>query len=436
MIHVVSQGETVAQIAARYGVSEARLRYDNQIEDVLQLVVGQALLVLIPEQIHQVSEGETLEAIAAAYGTTVRQIVQNNPFLTEEGQLYAGESLVIRYQREEGEAPGPAPFLGGYAYPFVEPYVIDQSLPYLTGMYLFSYGFTENGELVLPADPTYLLDRAGQLGAGTVLVLTPLTEEGVFNSALVSSLVNDREIQEVLADNLLREMEEEGYGALDVDFEFVEPADRDAYVEFVDFLRGRMNAAGYTVSVALAPKYSDEQGGVLYGGIDYRGLGEAADSVLVMAYEWGYTYGPPMAVAPLNQVRRVMDYAVSRIDPAKICLGIPNYGYDWPLPYVRGTTQARVVGNVEAVELAADTGSEVRFDEAAQSPYFSYREGGTEHVVWFEDVRSMTARFRLITEYGLRGAGFWNLMKPFRACWLLWNQMFGGGEQGGEGEWE
>ena len=344
MIHVVSQGETVAQIAARYGVSEARLRYDNQIEDVLQLVVGQALLVLIPEQIHQVSEGETLEAIAAAYGTTVRQIVQNNPFLTEEGQLYAGESLVIRYQREEGEAPGPAPFLGGYAYPFVEPYVIDQSLPYLTGMYLFSYGFTENGELVLPADPTYLLDRAGQLGAGTVLVLTPLTEEGVFNSALVSSLVNDREIQEVLADNLLREMEEEGYGAL--------------------------------------------------------------------------------------------DYAVSRIDPAKICLGIPNYGYDWPLPYVRGTTQARVVGNVEAVELAADTGSEIRFDEAAQSPYFSYREGGTEHVVWFEDVRSMTARFRLITEYGLRGAGFWNLMKPFRACWLLWNQMFGGGEQGGEGEWE
>ena len=93
-----------------------------------------------------------------------------------------------------------------------------------------------------------------------------------------------------------------------------------------------------------------------------------------------------MAVAPLDQVRRVVDYAVSRIDPAKIDLGIPNYGYDWPLPYERGVTRARTLGNVEAVELASATGSQIQFDPVAQSPYFRYEREGVEHVVNIEDV--------------------------------------------------
>ena len=75
-----------------------------------------------------------------------------------------------------------------------------------------------------------------------------------------------------------------------------------------------------------------------------------------MTYEWGYTYGPPMAVAPLPNVRRVLDYAVTEIPPEKICLGIPNYGYDWPLPYRQGETQAQSLSNQEAVAAAVAYG--------------------------------------------------------------------------------
>lgn len=64
-----------------------------------------------------------------------------------------------------------------------------------------------------------------------------------------------------------------------------------------------------------------------------------------------------MAVAPLNMVRRVAEYALTQIPKEKIILGIPNYGYDWPLPYVRGTTKARTIGNVEAVQLAISHGA-------------------------------------------------------------------------------
>ena len=207
---------------------------------------------------------------------------------------------------------------------------------------------------------------------------------------------------------------------MDIDFEFILASDRNAFVDFVAYMQQSIGALGYPVSVALAPKTSDTQQGLLYEGKDYRRLGEVADYVLVMTYEWGYTYGPPMAVAPLNKVREVIEYALSVIPAHKIHLGLPNYGYDWKLPYVRGETAAETLGTVEAVQIAIHNGVDIEFDEVAASPYYRYTDGnGDLHEVWFEDVRSCNEKFSLIEEYGLRGFSCWQIMQLFRAGWLL-----------------
>ena len=211
---------------------------------------------------------------------------------------------------------------------------------------------------------------------------------------------------------------------MDVDFEYILAEDRDSFTDFVAKIAQGLHEIGRQVSVALAPKQSAGQKGLLYEGKDYGGLGAAADYVLLMTYEWGYTYGPPMAVAPIFQVRKVLDYAVTEIPTDKIRLGIPNYGYDWKLPFERGVTKARTIGNVEAVQIAIEKNAEIFFDERAMSPYFHYWENGEEHEVWFEDVRSMQAKFELIKEYGLNGAGYWQIMRLFRANWLLLDWQF------------
>ncbi len=131
-----------------------------------------------------------------------------------------------------------------------------------------------------------------------------------------------------------------------------------------------------------------------------------------------------MAVAPINQVRRVVEYAVTEIPASKIDLGIPNYGYDWPLPYERGTTKAATINNVQAVRIAIEQGAEILFDNVAESPYFTYTADDIEHEVWFEDVRSLLAKSRLMEEYGLRGCGYWQIMQWFRANWLLLQDQF------------
>lgn len=131
-----------------------------------------------------------------------------------------------------------------------------------------------------------------------------------------------------------------------------------------------------------------------------------------------------MAVAPIQKVRQVVDYAITRIPPSKIDLGIPNYGYDWPLPYVQGVTRATSIGNLEAVQIAVENNAVIQFDPVAMTPWFTYEKNGIQHEVWFEDVRSYQAKFALINEYGLRGAGFWQLMRPFLPGWLLLSGTF------------
>lgn len=368
MIYVVKPGDNVDAIALENNISVNELIYDNQIEYPYALAVGQALYI-------------------------------------RETAPEAGRSITVN----------------GYAYPFINENILEETLPYLTYLSIFSYGFTAEGALIPPLiDPQFMIDASNENNTSPILTLTPLDESGRFNNNLISSVVRNDDIQLILIDAILAELTSKGYAGVDVDFEYILSEDRDYFTTFVARMTNILNESGYTVSVALAPKTSADQQGLLYEGKDYAGLGAAANSVLLMTYEWGFTYSIPMAVAPINKVRQVIEYAITEIPSAKIDMGIPNYGYDWPLPYEKGVTRARTIGNIEAVNIAVRYGAVIQYDEIAQTPYFNYTdEQQTEHEVWFEDVRSMQAKFGLISEYNLRGAGYWQIMRLFRANWLL-----------------
>lgn len=144
-----------------------------------------------------------------------------------------------------------------------------------------------------------------------------------------------------------------------------------------------------------------------------------------MTYEWGYLFGPPMATGPLNSIRQVLDYGVSAIDPNIILMGIPNYAYDWPLPFIQGETQAEALSNIEAIERAAFYNVTIQFNEQAQAPFYYYTaENGIAHVVWFDDARSMDAKFRLVNEFNLAGVGYWQIMDFFPQSWIVAHTLY------------
>ena len=404
-IHVVQKGETLFTIAQQYGVSARLLQKLNQAPTDGTLVPGQTLVVLLPERTHVVRRGDTVWSIAREHGISTRELYQNNIFLQGQGALIPGEELILSLQdvHREGSLG-----VNGYAYPFINGDLLRQVLPYMTYATPFTYGIGADGGLVALRDEG-ILAAAGQYSVLPWMHLSTMTEEGRFSSARAEALLG--QIKEIL--------KEKGYGGLDMDFEYIRPELGAAYAAFVDRLRRELNPLGCSVLVALAPKTSAGQRGLLYEGHDYAALGRAANGVLLMTYEWGYTAGPPMAVAPLDKVRQVVDYALTEIPAEKLFLGVPVYGYDWPLPFREGVTRGESISPQEALALARRHGAEIRYDETAQAPWFRYTAAeGREHEVWFEDARSSYAKFRLAAEKGLQGVGLWNLMRPAPQTYL------------------
>lgn len=419
-IHVVRTGETLYSIALQSGLPMSRLIADNQLTDPAHLVVGQTLVLRYPQQVHTVQPGETLSAIARQSGLSIRQLQRNNPALEGGTTLYPGQTLVLTYE----DTPSLPIWVNGYAYPFIERSLLRRTLPFLTYLTPFTYGITESGDLIEP-DDSWLIAAAAAHGVAALMHLSTLTQEGGFSNELAHLVLTDETVQNNLVENIVRQLEVKGYRGLDVDFEYVFPADGPAYASFIRRLTDLLNPLGYPVITALAPKTYREQPGLLYEAHDYGSIGAAANEVLLMAYEWGYAYSEPMAVAPLPNVRAVVEYALSEIPREKIWLGIPNYGYDWPLPVEPGVTRATSISNQRAVDLARLYRAEIQYDETAQAPWFRYQnETGQEHEVWFEDARSIQAKLGLIREYGLKGAGYWNLMRPFPQNWVVLNAEF------------
>ena len=343
-----------------------------------------------------------------------------NPNLSGSDQLYPGQVLVTQLEQSRTRSA----FVGGYAYPYVQESVLRGILPFAGALMPFTYGFTPEGALV-PMDDERLLALAGEYGVRPFLHLSTLTAAGTFSAAQAAVVLRSEALQQTLAEAVLQKMQEKGYMGLDVDFEYLGRELAEAYAQFLSRLHGLLAPYGLPLIAALAPKTSADQPGTLYEGYDYAAVASACDAVLLMTYEWGYTYGPPMAVAPIGAVRRVVEFALTQMEPGKILLGFPNYAYDWTLPFTAGATRAQSIGNEAAPLLAAQYGAEIQFDEQAQTPYFTYLdEAGQPHEVWFEDARSALAKFGLLTEYGLLGLGYWNFMRPFAAGFSLQNYLF------------
>ena len=420
IIHVVQPGETIYTIARQYNTSPQKLIIDNELKTPNVLVPGQTLVILVPDQVHIVQPGETLESIAQRYETTVIELLQINPQITHADSIIAGNPITITLAQEKR---GPI-YTIGYAYPNIDRTVLMKTLPYLTYLTLFTYGITPEGDLIEIEDEE-LIRIARDFGVAPLMLISTLTEEGTFSNELAHTILNDQTVQNNLIENVVRTMKEKQYHGLDIDFEYVLPEDKEEFVAFVQKMTNRLNQEGFTVLTALAPKVSADQPGLLYEAHDYPALGAASNRVLLMTYEWGYTYGPAMAVAPVNKVREVLDYAVTEIPREKIYMGIPNYGYDFTLPFVQGVSRADSVSNVEAVELAAKVGATIQYDEVAQAPFFNYYdEQGRQHQVWFEDARSILAKFDLFTEYGFEGVGYWNAMRYFPQNWLVQSALY------------
>lgn len=420
-IHVVQPGQSLYGIGQTYGIPYEEIAKANELEDPSRLAVGQALVIPIVGSYHWVQSGQSLYTISQLYGMTVDELARING-ISPNSVLYVGQRLYIPQRRKTIAE----------VFLYVEPRAatlesntaeLRRRVRDLTYLGMFSYEAQRDGSLKAPpiGDMPEIAAQAGVLNA---MVVTNL-EEFSFSPELAHVLLTDQQVQNRLFENIVQTAKRIGYSDIHFDFEFIRPSDRQLYNQFMRSARARFHAVGLTLSAALPPKTSESTTS-MYGGIDYKSLGEICDFVTLMTYEWGYTYSDPQAVSPINQVRRVVEFAVSQIPAEKIFLGQNLYGYDWTYPYPPETgVAARALSPQQAVNLAITRNANIQYDTTAQAPFFLYWDNnGVRHDVWFEDARSIQAKFNLIKEFNLRGIMYWKLGLSFPQNWLLLNDNF------------
>lgn len=418
-VYVVKPGDSIYSIARAFGVTPQSIIEPNGLLNPSQLVVGQTLVIPTTDQNYTVRSGDTIYSIARRFGVTQNAIFSANPNIGPDGRIIPGQIIVI---------PGTERKLGtievnGYIFPGSDESIVRPALPSLTYLSIFSYQVSEDGSLN-DIDDEKWIRIARENNVAPIMVIANIRETGGFNSDIASAIFASESVQDTLINNIINIMRQKNYYGLNIDFEYIYPSDKENYNNFLQKITDRLNALGYIVLTAVAPKLTGDQQGLLYEAHDYPAHGRIVDRVILMTYEWGYLAGPPQAVAPLREVRRVLDYAVTVIPRNKILMGIPNYGYDWVLPYRRGTL-ATTFSNIEAVNRAFRNRAEIKFDESAQSPYYNYYDDQRrQHVVWFEDARSIRAKLMLVDEYNLAGISYWTIERPFPQNLLVLNSMF------------
>lgn len=387
-IHVVQRNDTLTTIARAYQTTVNDIIEANDLPNPNNLVIGQAIVIPIIGSFYYVQPGDTLWSISQKVGIPYLQIATVN-------RIPVNQPLRVGFRLYIPPAPKRRAEFNAYVEPrgnTVAPVLetsAREAAPYLTYLAPFSYQARRDGSLKPPLLNNF--PAIAEANNNVLMMVINNQENDQFSDELGRILLNDMAVQDRFLNNIVATAKRHGFRDIHFDFEFLRPADREAYNRFLRKAKARFNQEGWLMSTALAPKTSATQKGLWYEAHDYRVHGQIADFVVIMTYEWGYSGGPAMAVSPIDQVRKVIEYAISEMPPNKIMMGQNLYGYDWTLPFVQGTT-AKAVSPQQAIEIAARHNVPIQYDQKAQAPFFRYTaEDGKQHEVWFE---RMHAPFR------------------------------------------
>ncbi|MCT8977775.1 glycosyl hydrolase family 18 protein [Clostridium sp. CX1] len=225
-----------------------------------------------------------------------------------------------------------------------------------------------------------------------------------FKSDIAKELLENPNNRQLLIKNIVNELKENNYKGVNIDLENLHYSNREHYTTFLKELYPALRSQGFTVTVSVPAKTADNVKDSWSGAYDYKSIGKYTDQVVIMTYDEHSPSGSAGAVASINWVKNVVNYAASVIPSSKIVLGVASYGYDWSL------NGAKAYGIDSIYKLAETYNAEIHWDDKSQSPYFEYKDkSGAAHTVWFENSTSLSYKLDVVNSNSLAGIAIWRL---------------------------
>jgi len=196
--------------------------------------------------------------------------------------------------------------------------------------------------------------------------------------------------------------------------------------ELTEAFHSEIPGSQVTVDVAWSPHCIDLR---CY---DYKGLAEVTDFLIVMSYDERSQIHGPCVAGPNSAFGTTFsgidEYIALGIEPKKLVLGLPWYGYNYPctafednvcklkkVPF-RGVSCSDAAGRQYCYSVITSSFLPLaiggrQYDKESFSPFFNYKDSdGTMHQFWYDDVVSLKKKYSHgINDLGLRGLAFWNI---------------------------
>ncbi|OGG05062.1 hypothetical protein A2Z33_07320 [Candidatus Gottesmanbacteria bacterium RBG_16_52_11] len=224
-----------------------------------------------------------------------------------------------------------------------------------------------------------------------------------FDPERVSRILSSADLKSELAVRMVEIARNNGFAGWDIDWEQIAEKDRDAFTEFISYLKPVFNGTGLSLSVSVHARTGTADEWKLAKGHDYRGLSIYADQVRVMAYDFHNATSVPGPVTPKNRLEQAIRYAKANIPRDKLVLGLPFYGYDWDSRRGEPLSRKQLLERIEK-----NTGT-WEYDAEALAVRGTYTVKGVKHIIWFENTASVTEKIRIAEKEGIFMFAFWCL---------------------------
>lgn len=235
-------------------------------------------------------------------------------------------------------------------------------------------------------------------------------ENDFSDPAGTSSLLTTPQAVSALASTVVESVVDGGYSGVNLDFEGMRAADKDAYTAFVKTLSGALHSHNAQLMVDVVPHGSN---GVnrYSAAYDVPALGGAADFIDIMAYDQHGEGGSPGPVAGLDWVRAELAATTPGLAPSRTMLGVPLYGRTWTNGKGASATYA------DATAVLQTGGGRVDYDFGAQTPSIVAADGSS--ITYFDDADSLARKIALAHSQGLNGVAAWRLGYEDPSFWSL-----------------
>ena len=212
--------------------------------------------------------------------------------------------------------------------------------------------------------------------------------------------------------NLLQLVMSKGADGVDIDFELVPVDQRDNLVLFMEELSFIFHTNMGDPIITMATPAVDWS-----NAWDYESLAEITDGLFIMGYNYFYSgsssAGP---VSPLGGYYYDIEYSVDdyinktsgQLD--KLILGLPYYGYDWPVvsSVIGASTTGYGIAKTYSEAESITQQYEYNWDSSSSSAWVPYQTNNW-YQCWYDDSLSLSIKYQFAIEKDIKGIGIWAL---------------------------